>query len=47
MVELYVREAIKTTDKLYRLLISLDVPLIVHIKRMDLETLGPQFLRLL
>ena len=47
MIEMYDREAIKATDQLYRLLISSDVPLTVHIKRVDFETLGPQFLRFL
>ena len=45
MVERYDKESIEATDQLYRLLISFDVPLIVHMKRLDLETLGPRLLR--
>lgn len=47
MVERYDKESIKATDQLSSLLVSSDVPLIVHIKRLDLETLGPRLLRLL
>lgn len=47
MVVLRERETVKATDQLHKLIISLDVPFIPHINTRDLETLGPQFLRLL
>ena len=47
MVEWYDGKATKATDQLYKLLISSDVPLIVHIKSVDLDMLRTQFFRLL
>ena len=46
-VELYEKEAIKSTDQLYELIKSLGVPLTLHSNWRDMEMLGPQFLRLL